>query len=139
MPERERATIRMKAIDSIRAEITAGTYIGGALPSMDKLAENLGVSRVTVQKALKYLEGEGLRRIRQGKGTFVNLPGESQKNITRGFAREFPRDVNEAIGHYLRFMSNSLISEETRVKMMHIINAQISLVEQLQQSTINPK
>lgn len=137
MPERERP-IRMKVIDAIRTDVTSGAYVG-TLPSMDKLAERLGASRVTVRNALKYLEAEGLLRIRQGQGTFVNVPGESQKSITRGFAREFPRDVNESIGHYLRFLSNSQIPEEIRVRTMQIINAQISLVEQSQQPTINPK
>ena len=137
MPERERP-IRMKVIDSMRADITVGAYVG-SLPSMDILAERYGVSRVTLRSALKYLEAEGLVCIRQGHGTSVNVPGEPQKSITRGFTREFPRDVNESIGHYLRFLSNSQISEETRVKMMQIINAQISLVEQSQQPTIDPK
>jgi GntR family transcriptional regulator len=42
-----------------------------ALPAERDLAEDLGVSRITVRKALDGLVGEGLLTRRQGAGTFV--------------------------------------------------------------------
>ena len=42
-----------------------------ALPAERDLAEELGVSRITVRKALDGLVGEGLLTRRQGAGTFV--------------------------------------------------------------------
>jgi GntR family transcriptional regulator len=42
------------------------------LPREELLAEQLGVSRVTVRSALKELATEGIIFSRQGKGTFIN-------------------------------------------------------------------
>lgn len=46
---------------------------GENIPSERKLAENLGVSRVTVRKALKLLEEEHIIERIQGSGTRVAL------------------------------------------------------------------
>lgn len=60
------------------ARYLRGLIVGGkfghrdALPSERELAEHLGVSRVTVRKALRELLDEGLLEQRQGAGTFVN-------------------------------------------------------------------
>ncbi len=43
-----------------------------ALPSERQLALDLGVSRITVRKAIDGLAGEGLLVSRQGSGNFVN-------------------------------------------------------------------
>ncbi len=45
---------------------------GDALPPERIIAERLGVSRVTVRKAIKQLVTEGKLRQRQGSGTYVN-------------------------------------------------------------------
>jgi GntR family transcriptional regulator len=45
---------------------------GDALPGERELAERLGVSRITVRKAVRELSAEGLLLQRQGAGTFVN-------------------------------------------------------------------
>lgn len=55
-----------------------GLIVGGqlghldALPGERELVEKFGVSRVTVRKALRELQTEGLLQQRQGAGTFVN-------------------------------------------------------------------
>ncbi|MBJ6765792.1 GntR family transcriptional regulator [Myxococcaceae bacterium JPH2] len=55
-----------------------GLIVGGhlghldALPGERELVETFGVSRVTVRKALRELQTEGLLQQRQGAGTFVN-------------------------------------------------------------------
>lgn len=41
------------------------------LPSMDELAAQYGVARVTIRQAIKLLEAEGILETCQGRGTFV--------------------------------------------------------------------
>ncbi|TAM04486.1 MAG: GntR family transcriptional regulator [Pusillimonas sp.] len=56
----------------LRAEITRGTYPPGAkIPTELQLVENYSVSVITVQRALRELENEGLIERHRGRGTFV--------------------------------------------------------------------
>lgn len=56
----------------LRADIVRGTYPPGAkLPTELQLVEEYGVSVITVQRALRELEGEGLIERHRGRGTFV--------------------------------------------------------------------
>ncbi|MEU1731176.1 GntR family transcriptional regulator [Streptosporangium sp. NPDC020145] len=56
----------------VRARVQDGTYArGDQLPREEDLAAQLGVNRVTVNRALKVLVAEGLLRVHRGKGTFV--------------------------------------------------------------------
>lgn len=58
--------------DFIRQHIESGEFAGDMrLPSERKLAEQFDVSRLTVTKALKELELEGLIYTQVGKGTYV--------------------------------------------------------------------
>jgi GntR family transcriptional regulator len=58
--------------DVIRQRILAGDHpAGSVLPKEDDLAGDLGVTRATVNNALKVLEAEGLVRAIRGKGTIV--------------------------------------------------------------------
>ena len=54
----------------LREQIRAGE-LGPRLPSQMRLAEQLGVSPMTVQRALKVLKDEGRIESRPGLGTFV--------------------------------------------------------------------
>lgn len=57
----------------IMAEVIAGRYKPGSrLPTENELCEAFEVSRPTVRRALAELEGEGLIRREQGRGTFVS-------------------------------------------------------------------
>src|SRR3569833_882759 len=49
-----------------------------ALPPERELAEEFGVSRITVRKALDALVGEGMLSRRQGAGTFVAARDEAR-------------------------------------------------------------
>lgn len=56
------------------------------LPSEDVIAQNLGVSRITIRKALTDLETNGIVFRVHGKGTFVNPEALQLKvNISNGF------------------------------------------------------
>ncbi|WP_212826932.1 GntR family transcriptional regulator [Catellatospora sp. TT07R-123] len=60
----------------VRSRIADGTYPpGSALPSEDRLADELRVSRPTVNKALTILRNTGEIKVRRGAGTVVrSLP-----------------------------------------------------------------
>jgi DNA-binding GntR family transcriptional regulator len=63
-----------QAAAEIRRRIEAGE-LGPRLPSHIRLAQMLGVSPMTVQKALAILRDEGLIYSRAGLGTFTADPG----------------------------------------------------------------
>ena len=62
----------------ITADIERGTYpTGSRIPPEHELEQQYQVSRVTVRRALAELTSEGLLERKQGKGTFVSVPGSS--------------------------------------------------------------
>ncbi|CAM5722919.1 FadR family transcriptional regulator OS=Streptomyces alboniger OX=132473 GN=CP975_16315 PE=4 SV=1 [Streptomyces alboniger] len=61
-----------RVADELRGRMTDGTYpLRSFLPSQRDLAEELGVSRDTVQRALRELASEGWIESRQGSGSRV--------------------------------------------------------------------
>jgi GntR family transcriptional regulator len=66
--------IRLQAL--IRGAISEGRLVpNNALPAEREMAASLGVSRVTVRKAIQGLVAEGVLRQRHGSGTFVSRGG----------------------------------------------------------------
>lgn len=60
---------------AIAASIADGTYLPGQkLPSEARLADELGVNRLTVRRAIEELARAGAVESRQGSGTFVSAP-----------------------------------------------------------------
>ncbi|MEL6736833.1 MAG: FadR/GntR family transcriptional regulator [Pseudomonadota bacterium] len=67
--------------ERIKAMVMEGTYPPGSrLPGERDLAEELGVSRVTVREAQIALEAVGMLDIRVGSGVYVVKPGTSDLN-----------------------------------------------------------
>jgi GntR family transcriptional regulator len=63
--------------DALRARIVAGEWrIGERLPARVRLAEEYGVGRNVVQRAMDRLIIEGLLEGRAGSGTYVRVPRE---------------------------------------------------------------
>lgn len=61
--------------DELVNDIIAGRYLTNApLPNETDLAEQSGVSRLTVREAIKALAAKDVVRVEQGRGTFVNPP-----------------------------------------------------------------
>ena len=65
----------------LRNEIVTGKWSDGdRLPTIDQLADQFGVARVTVRQAIAMLVEDGLLSAQQGRGTFVRkTPAETQK------------------------------------------------------------
>jgi GntR family transcriptional regulator len=75
---------------ALRREVLAGTFAPGeALPSERELAAALGLSRMTVRRALETLIADGLAERRRGSGTYV-LPRRLEQTFDRvlGFVEE---------------------------------------------------
>lgn len=80
-----------EVVHQIKARILSGRLApGDHLPSEKELAEQFGLSRITIRDALRVLESEGLIEIRVGArgGAFVARPsadrvGESLTNLMR--------------------------------------------------------
>lgn len=77
----------------VRAKILAGELEDGdGLPSIRKLAKDVRVSVITVQRAYEDLDREGLIQARRGKGFFVTAMSDDRKET---LAR---RRFREALG-----------------------------------------
>lgn len=63
----------IQVADAIRQATSTGELnVGDRLPSGPKLAKQLGVSTMTVRRAIELLQREGLLRSTQGVGVFVS-------------------------------------------------------------------
>ena len=76
--------------DIIRYRIERGIYPPGShLPSEDQLAQELGVSRVTINRAVGVLRSAGDVRVRRGTGAVVrSIPRIRRDATTRYAARD---------------------------------------------------
>ncbi|MEV5897640.1 FadR/GntR family transcriptional regulator [Nonomuraea fuscirosea] len=72
------------AIAELRREIAEGVWpVGTKIPSESRLAESLGMSRLSVREAVRVLAHAGLLHTRQGDGTYVTATDESQVALRR--------------------------------------------------------
>ena len=65
------------------------------LPSENEIAQNYGVSRVTVRKVLDELEQEGLIIRIHGRGTFVNSVA-TQMNVSLIPAKDYAQIIKDS-------------------------------------------
>ncbi|AEH08752.1 MULTISPECIES: GntR family transcriptional regulator [Protofrankia] len=81
--------------DQLRQDITHGEYPpGSTLPSEAELADKMGVSRVTINRAVQILRAEGLVRVLRGRGTVVR----SVPPISRHSNQRYARAIREERG-----------------------------------------
>ncbi len=67
-------------IEQISRDIGNGIYQQTKrLPTEDELAEQYGVSRITIRRAINELVTQGIVEKKQGKGTFISLPKLSRR------------------------------------------------------------
>src|SRR5690606_26414736 len=88
-------TLYGRVADFIRERIASGMWPEGTrLPTLDALAAQLGVARVTVRQACQLLAAEGLLRSQPGRGTYVE---RSPKELTLNAA---VKNHGEAISEF---------------------------------------
>lgn len=94
---------------SLRDQITGGSLSDGdSLPGEQRLAENFGVSRVTVRRALDALAGTGLIERRAGSGTRVRRPDDAtDKPVAMNFSTLMPQLVEMGQSTTARLLSFS--------------------------------
>lgn len=94
---------------------------GTKLPREETLAGMLGVSRITVRKALDELASEGVIFRRQGKGTFVNVDSLDMK-VTFNPVMEFTQMI-EGSGYQpsMKILSTQVVTGYERVReLLHL-------------------
>jgi GntR family phosphonate transport system transcriptional regulator len=64
-------TLWRQIAESLAAEVSAGGFAGGRLPTEPELARRFAVNRHTIRRAVATLAEQGLVRVEQGRGTFV--------------------------------------------------------------------
>lgn len=80
----------------LRDCILQAVYLpGAALPKEEALAEQFGVARATLRRALGDLEQEGLVQRRHGRGTFVRTDVKAPPRVpTLGYVEELKRTAH---------------------------------------------
>lgn len=77
----EPTTLHRAIYRELEREISEGTYRpGDRLPSEAQLCERFGASRITVAKAIQFLQREGLVTRRPGSGTYVTEPNAGSRH-----------------------------------------------------------
>ncbi len=80
---KQRVPTYVKIKETIQRRIESGELVPGApLPSERTLAEQYGLSRMTVRQALSELVAAGALYREQGRGTFVSARKMQQRNIS---------------------------------------------------------
>ena len=70
----------LQVASALRRRIGDGHWaVGGKIATLEELEREFGVARVTVRQAIHLLQGEGLVKSFQGRGTFVTKAVESDR------------------------------------------------------------
>src|SRR5256885_17228092 len=89
-----RTSVVGSVIERLEGLIFGGLEPGEALPSEGKLAQALGVSRLTVREATRTLQARGLLEISQGRRPVVTAPnGTLAGDFFQTAVRRDPRSL----------------------------------------------
>lgn len=100
---------------ALRAAIDTGVVRpDDPLPSERQLAADLGISRITVRKAIDALVAEGRLVSRQGAGHFVTAPAHIDKNFAKlsSFSEDMRARGHEPSSRWLKKASGIVTSDE---------------------------
>lgn len=84
------------------------SYADVALPSLRQMSESLGVNHITISRALRDLEAEGVVRVIAGKGTFVAKMETSNRAVEMLTFHTHIPDLLETARHTLVGMQSGL-------------------------------
>ncbi|BCJ45172.1 GntR family transcriptional regulator [Actinoplanes ianthinogenes] len=117
--------------DELRARIQGGTYPADApLPSEQRPADELGVSRVTINKAITLLRASGDVKVRRGAGTYVRkLPKIPRDAKRRYAARALGTGAGEVEVRTLKLQSRTQYREIGRVNPPSAVARALGLSE----------
>lgn len=120
--------------DRIVAEIERGILKpGDMLPSEPVLAEQLGVSRMTANKAILALVGKGLLKRIRGQGTYVCdiLPRQTQKRCAVAICSDTSRVMEDYyFGQIFWQLQTSLDAHGVETRMMRIESGSVEAFEE---------
>lgn len=90
MDQMNASPLYQQVFEKVKQAIEAGQYAPRErIPSELELAEQYGVSRITVRRAVEDLCHEGYLVKQQGRGTFVSTPRINRRLMQYEFARSF--------------------------------------------------
>lgn len=106
-------TLYEQVVKELKSQILSGVYPkGAALPPEKDLIEAMGVSRITIRKALGILANMGLIQTSQGRKSIVIFDAErlaDDQNLSR-YAQEYVRNFRAV--HQIRLMIEPEIARE---------------------------
>ena len=107
----ERVSLYIRLAASLRSRLAAGEWTPGLrLPTVEQLADEYGVARVTVRHALQLLAGDGLVTSTQGRGTVVT--DAVRPSISRAGHRSAINDRLEfSHGDGVQILSRRVVSD----------------------------
>ncbi|WP_214413999.1 FadR/GntR family transcriptional regulator [Sphaerisporangium fuscum] len=106
-----RTSLVDSAIHELRQEIASGAWpVGTKIPTESRLAETLGMSRLSVREAVRVLVHAGLLTTRQGDGTYVTATDESEVALKRRLDRAATMDIID-VRRGLDFVAARLAAE----------------------------
>ncbi|WP_052667568.1 GntR family transcriptional regulator [Nitriliruptor alkaliphilus] len=84
-------TTKYEVVRTALLDLIAGETVGTAIPPERQLAEQLGVSRMTLRRVIGDLVFDGFLTRRQGSGTFVGKPKIAQQLTMTSFSEDMRR------------------------------------------------
>jgi GntR family transcriptional regulator len=116
LDEQDRAPLYQQLRRALRDAIGDNRLVADeALPPERDLAEDLGVSRITVRKALEALVTEGLLVRRQGAGTFVAARVEKSFSTLSSFSEDMIARGRKPESVWLSRGSGAVTPEESLI------------------------
>jgi DNA-binding FadR family transcriptional regulator len=92
----KRQSLADEVVMLLKQKIADGDFsVGQKLPTEPELMELFGVGRSTIREAVRNLSHEGLVRVQQGLGTFVEQQYGSSESLKDRFLRAKGRELNE--------------------------------------------
>lgn len=113
------APLYQRVQNGIRRAMDQGTLdANDAIPSERDLATQLGVSRITVRRAVKGLVDEGLLNQRQGAGTFVSPRVEQPLSELTGYTEDMTsRGMTPGVEWLQRSMGRAMPEEALALEL----------------------